>query len=171
MARTPEAKVKAAVVKVLKKHGAWYHFAATYGRGRSGIPDLLVCHKGAFFGLEMKAGNNTPTALQQKELDGITKAGGWGIVINEDLVTELDDLLQVVTDMAVRNKKQSAINYKQALDILESVDPSVDDDPDAITMEGMSGANVTVHPEGSKHNQPVPLGKPENDSDSNSSKG
>jgi hypothetical protein len=162
MGMTPEAKVKKKVVKVLKKHGAWYCFAATYGRGRSGIPDILVCHKGAFFGLEIKAGANQPTPLQDRELKGFTAAGGWGIVINEDLVTELDDLLSVVTDMAVRNREHAGKAYKDALNMLENVDTSVDDDaplPDAI--------NMALHPEGSKHN-PVPLGAPEDDSDSDS---
>lgn len=119
MARTPEARVKHRVVQVLKQHGAWYCFPATYGRGRSGVPDILACHKGAFIAVECKAGNNQPTQLQDIELKSITKAGGWSLVVNEDLVQELSDLLTLITDLAERNKQTAAANYAAALKKME----------------------------------------------------
>ena len=39
MAATPEKKVKDKVVKLLKQYGAYYFFPATFGMGRSGVPD------------------------------------------------------------------------------------------------------------------------------------
>jgi hypothetical protein len=70
MAITPEKKVKNKVVALLKERGAYYFFPATYGMGRSGVPDMVVCYKG-FIGVECKAGNNKPTALQLRELAAI----------------------------------------------------------------------------------------------------
>jgi Holliday junction resolvase len=91
VASTPERKVKEKVVTVLKQHGAYYFFPATYGLGRAGIPDIIACHCGRFVAIECKAGKGTTTALQVRELDRIRRAGGIAMVINEtniDLVHE-----------------------------------------------------------------------------------
>jgi len=48
------------------------------------VPDFLVCHNGYFLGVEAKAGRGVPTALQEKNLRDIDKAGGWTLVINEE---------------------------------------------------------------------------------------
>ena len=86
MAMTPEKKVKQKVAKLLKEAGAYYFFPATGGYGRSGVPDIVGCFKGNFFGIECKAGKNTTTALQELELEKIKKSGGRAIVINEERI-------------------------------------------------------------------------------------
>ncbi len=68
---TPEAKVKKKIVAVLKEHGAYYFYPVTGGFGRSGVPDIIVCHAGRFIGIECKAGKNKPTPLQEKNLQDI----------------------------------------------------------------------------------------------------
>ena len=83
MASTPEAKVKAAVVKILKERGVYYFFPATGGYGRSGVPDIVCCVNGHFLAIECKAGNNIPTALQLAEMSRIQDAGGLPLVIHE----------------------------------------------------------------------------------------
>lgn len=90
---TPEGKVKDKVKKVLKEVKAYYVMPATGGYGVSGAPDFVVCHDGFFFGIECKAGDNKPTALQMKHLTEIRDAGGKSIVINEDNLHELKDFL------------------------------------------------------------------------------
>jgi Holliday junction resolvase len=57
MAKTPEAKVKHKVVEFLKTRGVYYFFPATYGFGRSGVPDIVCCVRGKFLGIECKAGD------------------------------------------------------------------------------------------------------------------
>tara|TARA_R100000951_G_scaffold105323_2_gene99057 strand:- start:227 stop:511 length:285 start_codon:yes stop_codon:yes gene_type:complete len=94
MAATPEKKVKDKVVKILKANGAYYFFPATFGMGRSGVPDVVCCHKGAFIGIECKAGKNTTTPLQDRELAAIQSAGGTALVINENNMDELEGLLK-----------------------------------------------------------------------------
>ena len=86
---TPEAKVKTKVREALKVLGAYYAMPVTGGYGVSGAPDFLVCWSGLFFGIECKAGKNTTTALQDKNINDIRKAGGKAIVINEDNVDQL----------------------------------------------------------------------------------
>ena len=96
MAMTPEKKVKNKVVRLLKQYGAYYFFPASYGMGRSGIPDVVCCLRGYLIGIECKAGKNKPTPLQQKELADIIKAGGVSCVINEDNMAELEYILTTV---------------------------------------------------------------------------
>ena len=57
MAMTPEKKVKQRVVNILKNmdEEVYYFFPATGGYGRSGVPDIVVCFDGMFYGIECKA--------------------------------------------------------------------------------------------------------------------
>lgn len=87
---TPESKVKAKGVEIIKHHDAYYFFPAQNGYGRAGIPDCIVCFKGLFLGIEFKAGYNTTTALQEREMAAINKAGGSAMVVREDTLDELD---------------------------------------------------------------------------------
>jgi len=87
---TPEKKVKQKVAKQLKEIGAYFFYPATGGYGRSGVPDIVGCYKGMFFGIECKAGKNKLTALQERELGSIEKSGGIAMVVNEDNVTEIE---------------------------------------------------------------------------------
>lgn len=93
MASTPEKKVKDKVVKILKQHGVYYFFPATYGMGRSGVPDIICCIKGKFLAIECKANGNKPTALQEREINLIHQAGGLAIVVDENSYDSLYDLL------------------------------------------------------------------------------
>lgn len=94
---TPEAKVKKRVTTILKEYGAYYFAPVTGGYGASGVPDIVACLGGRFIGIECKAGKNVPTALQEKNLDEISKAGGIAMVVREDtevLLTILNQLKQ-----------------------------------------------------------------------------
>ena len=93
MAATPEAKVKAKVVKLLKEHGVYYFYPVTGGYGGSGVPDIIACHRGRFIGIECKAGKNKPTKLQERNLAQIKDAGGIALVINEDNLVDLGQIL------------------------------------------------------------------------------
>ena len=85
MAMTPEGKVKKVVRNYLDDFGGrcYYFMPATGGYGKSGVPDIVGCYLGMFFGIELKAGNNKPTPLQEKNLQQITNTRGLAIVINE----------------------------------------------------------------------------------------
>lgn len=94
---TPEGKVKAAVVKVLKSTpDLYYFFSATGGYGRSGVPDIVGCYHGKFFAIECKAGKGKTTALQDCELGAINKAGGVTLLVNEDNIGAVAKLLVVL---------------------------------------------------------------------------
>jgi len=91
MAKTPERRVKDACIAVITKYGAYYFFAAANGYGRAGIPDIIVCFRGFFLGIECKAGANKTTALQEREIAHIHRAGGSAMVVREDTVELLDN--------------------------------------------------------------------------------
>jgi Holliday junction resolvase len=102
---TPETKVKKAVTKILDEHGAYHFFPATHGYGRSGVPDIVACHKGKFIGIECKAGKGVPTALQLRELRFIEEAGGISFVVREDTLALVEVVLADIDD---RSKKETA---------------------------------------------------------------
>lgn len=91
---TPEAKVKASVVKLLKQYEVYYFFPATHGFGRSGVPDIICCFNSIFLAIECKAGDNKPTALQEREMKRIRTAGGDTFVINEENIHILEAYLR-----------------------------------------------------------------------------
>jgi Holliday junction resolvase len=93
---TPEKKVKTKVVEILKGFGAYYFYASTGGYGASGVPDIIGCHKGRFFGIECKAGKGKTTALQEKNIAQIKTTGGLAIVVNEDNIEDVGNLMRQI---------------------------------------------------------------------------
>jgi Holliday junction resolvase len=98
VAQTPEVKVKNKVVAQLKALGAYYFYPVTGGWGGSGIPDIVGCYKGLFFGIECKTGKNKPTKLQDLNLRQIDTAGGLALVVNEANVADVTTQLKERTD-------------------------------------------------------------------------
>ena len=105
MGMTPEAKVKKVVVQQLKDMGAYYFYPVTGGYGGSGVPDIVGCFNGMFFGIECKAGNNKPTALQQKNIDSIVSAGGLSWVANEKNMRMTEEILRAAERVASENNR------------------------------------------------------------------
>jgi len=97
MATTPEGKVKAAVRKMLAKHGIYYFMPPGMGLGRSGIPDIIGCYNGRFIAIECKAGKGKATALQERELIAICNAGGFTYIAREDNLEEMEGRLLLWT--------------------------------------------------------------------------
>ena len=93
-------------VSYLKQMGAYYFYPVTGGYGRSGVPDIVGCWKGLFFGIECKAGKNKPTPLQQKNLDEIAKAGGINLIVNEDNMNNIVELLRLEKEASYLNKTE-----------------------------------------------------------------
>jgi Holliday junction resolvase len=101
MASTPEGAVKKRVVNVLKMHNVYYFFPATYGMGRSGVPDIICCVDGNFLAIECKAGRGKTTALQDYEIECIRRAGGTALVVNEDNVGAVSEFIRLTKNIKV----------------------------------------------------------------------
>lgn len=80
--KTPEFYEKAEVDAFLKKLGperCWVFKPYMAGYGASGAPDYCICVLGAFWGLEIKRPGKAPTAIQQRRMNEIIKAGGHAV--------------------------------------------------------------------------------------------
>ena len=97
MAATPESKVKAKIKKILKDYGVYYAMPIGTGYGNSGVPDFLCCVNGHFFAIEAKAGKNTATALQIKNMNQIIEANGLAMVVREDNLDVLEERIKTLT--------------------------------------------------------------------------
>ncbi len=87
--RMSEQKLQAKIIKYINACGGYTVKVVT--ASRSGVPDILACHNGKFYGIEVKIGNNKPSALQVANLELIAKAGGIPILAYciEDVTKEI----------------------------------------------------------------------------------
>lgn len=79
-------------------HNTWFfkHWAGAYSP--SGIPDLIACVNGRFVGIEVKATNGKPSPLQIRNLNLITVAGGYAVMIYPDQFEELKENLILISE-------------------------------------------------------------------------
>lgn len=91
-----EKRFEQKVKKLLQDRGAWV--LKTWGGGyqRSGIPDLLVCYRGYFMGIELKAEKGKVSRLQEIELDGIRKAEGYSIILRPSYLLDFEMMLDEI---------------------------------------------------------------------------
>ncbi|MCD7825458.1 MAG: VRR-NUC domain-containing protein [Clostridiaceae bacterium] len=67
-----------------KEHGGMY--------GTAGIPDIIACVDGRFYGFEVKTEKGKPTALQEATIRKILAAGGTAVVVRS--VDEVRSILE-----------------------------------------------------------------------------
>ena len=73
-----ENKIK----EYLKIKEAWYlKYWAGARYTKEGIPDIMACIDGKFYGIEIKATTGRPTLLQIVNLKKVRAAGGIGILL------------------------------------------------------------------------------------------
>lgn len=94
MANTPEGKIKDAVKRLLKKHGAYYFMPVSNGMGSMGVFDVVCCVNGVFLGIECKStSSKKPTALQTHNATAAANAGGVIFLAHVDNLTDLEDTI------------------------------------------------------------------------------
>lgn len=79
--KSPEKYEKDDITKYLVRIGAFFFKPFMAGYGKSGVPDIVCCIQGTFFGIEVKREGKTPTKAQELRIAEIQKAGGiavWG---------------------------------------------------------------------------------------------
>jgi hypothetical protein len=77
----PEAKVKAAVKRVLNSIGAYHHWPVQMGHGAPTL-DCIGCYHAVYFAIETKAPGKVPTPRQDNTIRNIASAGGLVMVIS-----------------------------------------------------------------------------------------
>jgi hypothetical protein len=76
MGKNPETKVTAKITKALDKIGAIWYKQHGNSMSVSGTPDLLVCYRGRFYGIEVKTEENEADAAQLNQMRRIVEIGG-----------------------------------------------------------------------------------------------
>ena len=80
--KSPEGFEKDEIKKYLNSIGAWHFSPFMAGFGKSGVPDIIACVLGTFWGIEVKREGKGPTKLQLLRIAEIKKASGmatWGV--------------------------------------------------------------------------------------------
>lgn len=75
------------------------------GYGRAGIPDFVICVSGHFMAIEAKGKGGHTTALQDRELANIKRAGGQALEINH--THEIEAVVAAMCDIARLRKKEN----------------------------------------------------------------
>jgi len=75
-----EQDIQREITKLLEAEGCYV--VKVVSATRAGVPDILGCYEGMFFGIEVKKPNtmNTVSKLQEYNLDKIRLAGGNSMV-------------------------------------------------------------------------------------------
>lgn len=77
-----EKDIVKAIMKYLKTVPhcfAWKEHGGMYGT--AGIPDIIACVDGRFYGFEVKTETGKPTGLQEATIRKILKAGGVAVIV------------------------------------------------------------------------------------------
>ncbi len=77
-----ESDIVRAILKYLKTVPgcfAWKEHGGMYGT--AGIPDVICCYRGRFYGFEVKTETGEPTELQKATIRKIQTAGGTALVV------------------------------------------------------------------------------------------
>ena len=104
-----ERDVKRMVQKLIaeyeqKGHVFWSYAPVQTGYGKHGVPDFLICLRGTLIAIETKVDCKEPTARQWQELDGIAKAGGISLVVDQHEV----ETVRLVFDEVVKGFSECA---------------------------------------------------------------
>jgi len=88
-----EADLTRAIIKALNEIPDTYAFKIHGGPNQAGVSDVICCHEGCFYALEVKlpGKERNISALQARFLYHINEAGGVGI-----LVTSVEQVLEEV---------------------------------------------------------------------------
>ena len=147
-----QKSVKPKVRAILDRWG-WFWWANPGSPfGKSGISDTCAIKSGVFLAIESKFGSNTATALQIGFLNSINMENGFGLVVNEKTLVDLDIFLgmfDAATKLAGDDKVAPADIGGPMLDALKRLqDYPHDLDEFARTQRAKSKTLATKHTQG-----------------------
>lgn len=87
-----ESALQRQIIAYLRERGAYVFKVVGSPYQQRGTPDLLVCWRGRFIGIELKVPGQEATPMQYHEIYKIEEAGGCGAVVwsMEDVAVLLD---------------------------------------------------------------------------------
>lgn len=90
----PEARLGHKIKDAVEARGAFVFKVHGSGMMQAGLPDLIVCYKGRYIGLEVKMPGNSASKVQQLIHGRIHAAGGLAVV-----VYNVDEALSVLSEI------------------------------------------------------------------------
>ena len=92
-----ESDIVRAILKYLKTEPgcfAWKEYGGMYGT--AGIPDVICCYRGRFYGFEVKTETGEPTELQKATIRKTQKARDTALVVRsvDEVRAVIDGSLQ-----------------------------------------------------------------------------
>ena len=113
-----ETAFKNKVEKYLKSVSAWYiKYWAGSKFTKEGIPDILACINGKFYGIELKGDGGRPKLLQLIILRDIRKAGGIGVLLYPDDIDQLARFVNGSNDSWYIENVQQQVNWFNRLNV------------------------------------------------------
>lgn len=109
-----EAQLQTSIIGYARNRGAYVVKIHQTGRGIRGIPDLLMCYRGYFIAVEVKApGAKTLKAREQaqaEQLHAVKAAGGVAFRATDyeavlDVFEQIDRLINVMASSAPMGKR------------------------------------------------------------------
>ena len=92
-----EAQIQKKIKTLMEKEGAY--LIKTIATSNAGVPDIVGCYRGSFFGIEVKHPDrkHNVSKLQQHNIDKINDAGGlaivaWDVSHAKQLLEDLNEL-------------------------------------------------------------------------------
>lgn len=92
--KTLEGYEKDDICKYLDSIGAWYFRPFMNGYGKSGVPDIIACIEGDFWGIEVKREGKGATPRQQLRMAEIDKARGHNVAGTAAVVINYINLIR-----------------------------------------------------------------------------
>lgn len=105
---TAEKAFETEIKRFLDNHKIWYVKYFANRNTKAGIPDILACVNGYFVGIEVKAQQGSPSALQMYNVRKIRESGGFAVVVYPSGFEKLKDFILDLKD-EVFNRDMSEI--------------------------------------------------------------
>ncbi len=86
-----EQQLQRKLLRYLESKG--HYNTKVISANKKGVPDIIACVKGRFYGIEVKLPNGKVSELQEYNLEKIKASGGVGVVIRS-----LDELKELLGD-------------------------------------------------------------------------
>ena len=87
---TPEGQLKQEIRRYLSGIGAFWSNVQGGPGSKPGDPDIVVCYKGRYVGLEAKSPTGVQSEIQKRRMEEIRDAGGiYGLVRSVEDVKEI----------------------------------------------------------------------------------
>lgn len=100
----------------LKAQGAWFiKYWAGSAFTKEGIPDILACINGRFYGIEVKGPTGKPKLTQLVNLTKIRHAGGIGLLLYPNDFDEFKKFVEVGNDIWYKQNISKQNNWYKKL--------------------------------------------------------